>query len=43
MFNSATLAVNYYIYFQPYFLHLLPFRLLYIMQEKKLIQKKKHL
>ena len=33
----------YYIYFQPYFLHLLPFRLLYIMQEKKLIQKKKHL
>ena len=33
----------YYLYFQPYFLHLLPFRLLYIMQEKKLIQKKKHL
>ena len=45
MFNSATLAVIllYNIYFQPYFLHLLPFRLLYIMQEKKLIQKKKHL
>lgn len=25
----------YCLYFQPYFLHLLPFRLLYIMQEKK--------
>lgn len=40
MFNSATLAVILLYILSAILLHLLPFRLLYIMQEKKLIQKK---